>query len=379
MIIHTNKLSGEIDISARMPSKSIMHRMLICASLCGQEMQVNNPSDDISATRECMNSLLNDDNPVLNVRDSASTLRFLIPLALALDKPVKFVLGDSLVRRPITEYNHLLPYAEFASNGNNLTVSGKILPGKYVVNCDIQSSQFVSGLLFALPLLAEDSHIIIEEIQSQSYVELTLHTLKRFGIDVIKTESGYCIPGNQAYKKAGDLTVEGDWSYAANFIVANKLGSKIVLKGLNTSSKQGDSVIQSIDLTQKEIDVSQCVDIFPILAVSACKKHGETVLTNAKRLRLKECDRLHAMYLELKSLGAEVYEYDSALKIIGKGSLRGGNVSSHNDHRIAMCLTVAAQLCETPVILTGYETVRKSAPDFFSDFSSLGGKYELLG
>lgn len=377
--IQPNKLFGEIDISTRMPSKSIMHRMLICSALSGQAMEIKNPSEDNLATLECMNALLNDSNPVFNVRDSASTLRFLIPLALALGKSATFILGESLKNRPINEFLTLLPSTKFEIKNNTLTASGKILPGKYVVNREICSSQYISGLMFALPLLNASSYIIIEEIQSQSYIDLTIDVLKRFGVTIKKTDYGYEIPGNQAYKKSNDLTVEGDWSYAANFFVANELGSNIRITGLNKNSKQGDSVIQSIDFTQSEIDVSQCVDIFPILAVLACKKQGETTLTNAKRLRIKECDRLHAMYEELKNLGAILFEYDSALTIIGTGKLQGGDVFSHNDHRIAMALTMAAQICENPVVLSNAEAVNKSAPEFFKDFVDLGGKYELLG
>ncbi|NLB61734.1 MAG: 3-phosphoshikimate 1-carboxyvinyltransferase, partial [Clostridiales bacterium] len=298
--IHPNKLSGSIDIAKRMPSKSIMHRMLICSALSGQEMQITNPSDDNLATLECMNALLNEENPVLNVRDSASTLRFLIPVSLAFGKNAKFILGESLRNRPINEFLTLLPSTKFEVKKNELTASGKIFPGKYVVNREICSSQYISGLMFALPLLNASSYIIIEEIQSQSYVDLTIDVLERFGIKIKKTDCGYEILGNQSYKRSNDLTVEGDWSYAANFFVANKIGSSIEITGLNKNSKQGDSVIQGIDFTQNEIDVSQCVDIFPILAVLACKKQGETTLTNAKRLRIKECDRLHAMYEELK-------------------------------------------------------------------------------
>ena len=429
--IYPAKLNGEINIP---PSKSLSHRAVICAALAKGESVIDNLvlSDDIKATLDGMKSFgadieyINNDaardacsirikgSPGLTVQrnrihcsESGSTLRFLVPLAALAGEKITFTGKGKLVERPLDIYYEIFEgqNIKYCSNSGRLplTVNGMLKPGTFRVSGDV-SSQFITGLMFALPLLDGNSRIeVTTEPESKGYVELTMHVLDKFGIQIVNNGfREFVIGGNQEYQSA-DCRIEGDYSQAAFWIAAGILGGGIKCKGLNLNSVQGDRVI--MDITGKmgvsletgestdgrqagqgfikvyeavtrgiEIDASQCPDLVPVLAVLGAISAGTTKIINAKRLRIKESDRLRAISTELNKLGAGVTELDDGLIIEGKEKLTGGRVDSWNDHRIAMALAVASIKCTGPVILTGSDAVKKSYPHFWRDFKSLGGK-----
>ena len=241
------------------------------------------------------------------------------------------------------------------------------------------SSQFVTGLLYALPLLEGDSEIVLTTpLESRGYVDLTLDALEKFGVAVEEGPQGFRAPGNQTFR-ARDLTIEADWSQAAFWYAASFLDGDIEIQGLNQDSVQGDRRIALDYWTlarpgEVELDVSQCPDLAPPLAAIAAGRCGVTHLTHAARLRDKESDRLSAVAEVLTALGAEVLEGPDSLTLTGRDSLPGGAVvDSRNDHRIAMMAAVAALACEAPVTITGAECVAKSYPSFWEDYEKLGG------
>lgn len=282
-----------------------------------------------------------------------------------------------------------------------IDVRGKLESGVFTLRGDV-SSQFVSGLMLALPRLAGDSLIELSSpLESRSYVLLTMQALSAFGVKITKTEKdgleAYEIPGGQTFCPAR-VKAEGDYSHAAFWLVAGALGGGAKLLGLDKNSSQGDAAIVGIlrrmnadieweggELTVRpsklkgtDVDISQTPDIFPVLAVAACAAEGGTRLFGGARLRVKESDRLAAMATELAKLGANVSETADTLCIRG-GRLRGGDVSAHADHRIAMSLAVAASICDGQVRIDDAGCVRKSAPDFWLEYASAGGKYKLEG
>lgn len=412
--INSSILKGEINIP---PSKSMCHRAIICAGLSEGISNVKNVvfSKDIDATIDAMNSLgvniekNNNDlvikgngdlevvNSNINCEESGSTLRFLIPLVSLMSKSVTFEGKGKLIERPLDPYyeifkNQKIDYKNVKGN-LPLTINGQLKSGEYKIKGDI-SSQFISGLLFTLPILNGDSKVIITtELESKPYVDLTLDILKRFSIDVInKNYKEFIIKGNQKYK-AIDYSVEGDFSQAAFWLAAGILGADVSCSGLNMDSLQGDkSIIKiikamggriqiendkvkalSCKIKSTVIDASQCPDLVPILTVLAALSEGKTEIINAARLRIKECDRLTAIRTELNKLGANIEEKPDGLVILGKENLKGGIVNSWNDHRIAMALAVASIKCTTPVTIEDSLCVRKSYPDFWNDFKKLGG------
>ncbi len=372
VLLKKSRLAGELDFEKIAASKSIMHREIICCALAGETPPFFN-SEDIKATSEAVFGILNGDKEV-NARESASTLRFLIPLSL-LFGGISFKTEGRT--RTLSQYSCLCD-AHIERDGDTIITSGKLRPGIFSLRGDV-SSQFISGLLFALPLLDGKSEIrLTTPLESQSYVSLTINALKRHKIQVQKNASGFIIEGNQSYKPAGSLNIEGDWSYAAFFVVANALGSNIILSGLNENSLSGDRMITSL-LNENCIDISETPDLFPALCVNACAKNENTLISGAKRLRLKESDRLHAMAVELKKLGAELYEGEDYMEIHGKKTLTGGAVFSHNDHRILMSLAIAALcICEDTVKISGIDCVKKSAPDFFKHLLALGARLKYI-
>jgi 3-phosphoshikimate 1-carboxyvinyltransferase len=274
-----------------------------------------------------------------------------------------------------------------------LKVEGKLKPGNFKIRGDI-SSQFITGLLFALPLLDGDSVITITtELESKGYIDLTLDTLSRFGVIIHNNNyKEFHVKGNQKFISL-DYYVEGDYSQVAFWLAAGVLSENITCTGMNLNSLQGDKVIIEIlkemnadislskeGITAKQsklkgtaIDVSECPDLVPILAVVAALSEGTTTIYNAARVRIKECDRLHAITTELNKLGASVLEKEDSLVIEGKESLNGGEVESWNDHRIVMALAIAALKCKAPVTIKDSGAITKSYPGFFKDFISLGG------
>ena len=405
--IYPKKLSGKVTVP---PSKSVAHRMIIAAALAKGRSEISNLSSsvDILATIECMRALgteidLHDntavikgidnvpEKAVLNCCESGSTLRFLIPVACALGVQTTFIGRANLPKRPITPLTDELPEHGInfdfskAEKGDSLpcTVSGKLTSGKYSMSGSV-SSQFITGLLFALSLLEGDSEIVLtSHLQSKPYVDITIGTLKEFGVEIAETKDGYFVKGSQKLKPFNG-TVEGDYSQAAFFEVANSLGSDIDIEGLNVNSFQGDKEI--IEICRKmvynnekgmkpfDIDCSDIPDLVPILTVLATFCDGKSYIRNVARLRIKECDRLAAMTENINKLGGKVKAFDDSLEIEGVRSLTGGEVQSFVDHRIAMSMAVVATKCESPLKILGAECVSKSYPDFFDVYRSLGGE-----
>ena len=370
------------------PSKSQSHRVLIAAALGTQVSRIGNlgHSEDIDATRRCMAALKTpgEELPELDCGESGSTLRFLIPVALALRGGGRFTGRGRLMQRPQEPYFALFREKgiSYEQKDDVLTVSGTLTAGDYTLRGDV-SSQFITGLLYALPLLNGDSRILLTtDLESRGYIDMTLDALKQFGIQVeYDGDRTFRIPGKQHYQSR-DITIEADWSNAAFWYAAISLGCDLDIQGLNAYSAQGDMRIVPYFLKLQakgrvELDVSQCPDLVPPLAAMAALRSGETTaIVNAARLRIKESDRLAAVTEVLSALGAQVEEFEDHLVIHGKERLAGGvTVSGHNDHRIAMMAAIAAIRCDAAVTITGAECVKKSYPNFWEDYRSLGGNY----
>lgn len=403
--ITPKKLRGEVTVP---PSKSVAHRMVIAAALAGGRSTVTNlfPSEDILATMDCMRALgagidfAGDaaviegiknvpDKAVLNCRESGSTLRFLIPVACALGVNAEFNGAGKLPQRPITPLVEELPKHGITfglpKSGDTLpcSVSGKLTAGQFEIDGGI-SSQFITGLLLALPLPEGDSEIVLTSpLQSKPYVDITIGVLRNFGCEISETEHGFFVKGDQRLTPFSGI-VEGDYSQAAFFYTANALGSELEITGLNEDSYQGDKAIAAVcenfsdSRRPLELDCSDIPDLVPILSVLACFCGGTSRLNNVARLRIKECDRLAAMVDCLNKIGGKVTSGEDHLEIEGVGTLLGGEVSAYNDHRIAMSMAIAATMCEKPLIIRGAECVRKSFPNFFEVYRSLGGEFEEL-
>ncbi|MCY6485007.1 3-phosphoshikimate 1-carboxyvinyltransferase [Clostridium aestuarii] len=426
--ITPSNLEGTVKIP---PSKSLAHRAVICAGLAEGESIIDNIvfSDDITATTNAMKNLgvivnrqnlmeidKNEDNrETLKVKgrkdlkllkdsidciESGSTLRFLIPIALLTEEEVTFKGRGKLVSRPLDIYYEIFQKQDIRYKNNNgelpLKAKGKLKPDVFELKGNV-SSQFISGLLFVLPLLDNDSKIIMTtELESKGYVDLTIDMLYKFGVEIEnKDYKQFYIKGNQKYENR-NYRVEGDFSQAAFWIVAGILGSNIKCEDLSIDSLQGDKAIldivkkmgANISITDEHIEVknsktkgividaSECPDIIPVLTVLAAVSEGTTKVINAERLRIKECDRLKAIAEELNKIGADVKELEDSLIIKGKESLRGGTVDSWNDHRIAMAMAVASVKCKEPLTITNSNAVKKSYPQFWNDFSMLGGKID---
>ncbi len=379
--IQPHLLKGEVDA---IPSKSHGHRLLICGALAGkpEEVKVDIPSQDILATRECLNNLLSED-PILDCRESGSTLRFLLPVAMARSAHATFLRKGRLKDRPLSPLReemerHGCIFQESADG--SLGVTGPMTGGDYKLAGNV-SSQFISGLLMALPLLPEGGNICLTTpLESAPYVDLTLQVLANFGIVVTEEDGNFSLPGNQTFVSPGLRQAEGDWSNGAFFLTAASLGSQVTCKGLDPLSKQGDkAIVQLLRLFHEEeervVDVSQIPDLVPILSVKAALTPGVTRITNAARLRIKESDRLLAVAENLTALGGNVEALSDGLVIEG-GSLKGGQVDGFNDHRIVMSMAIAATRCQGPVTIVGAEAVDKSYPTFFEEFRRLGGVFD---
>ncbi len=385
-LVEPGRLSGTVQA---LPSKSQSHRLLIAARLSETPATVHNlgQSHDIAATWRCMDALLAPGGGLarLDCGESGSTLRFLIPLALALRGGGCFFGQGRLLQRPLEPYFQLFQEKRitFQLLPDRLTVQGALCPGPYSLPGNV-SSQFVTGLLYALPLLDGDSEIrLTTRLESEDYVNMTLQALAAFGVQAEKKRWGYLIPGGQHYR-GGDQTVEGDWSGAAFWLAARVLGSPVTVTGLDPNSAQGDRAAGALAGRlacpgDVEIDLSPIPDLAPPLAAMALLRRGRTRFVNAARLRLKESDRLSAIAQVLGAMGACVTEGADTLELQGQETLAGGtSVSSWNDHRIAMMAAVAATICQAPVEISGAEAVNKSYPDFWRDFAALGGRVRLL-
>ena len=392
------------------PSKSDAHRRIIAAALAGGISTVRNIaySRDISATLESMSALGcswadagrgalriegvggrrsfgGEPLPTLNCGESGSTLRFLIPVALALRGGAHFYCEGRLPERPQEPYYQIFDRMGIAHrmDGRTLTVEGQLKPGDYALPGDV-SSQFFTGLLFALPLLDGPSLIrSTTPLESASYVDLTLSALKCAGVPVARSAEGgiYAVAGSQY--RPFDAAVEADWSQAAFWYAAKTLGSDLTIRGLKDDSLQGDRCTAALMARMEapgdfEIDLSDSPDLLPPLAVAAAGRKGGTVhFTGAGRLRIKESDRLRTVSGLLRALGATCEEEPEGLTVHAS-SFRGGTVDGANDHRIVMAAAIAATASARPVTILGAEAVQKSYPDFFDVYSALGGEVSVL-
>lgn len=405
-------LKGSIDIPA---SKSLCHRAIIAAAMAKGTSIINNIvlSEDILATINAVQvlgakvtlfqgkaiitgtSFQGIQNSTIDCKESGSTLRFIIPLGLLTGSEISYIGSGNLCNRPLDPYIEIFKEQEikFSSQKLPMNIKGELKHGAFKLKGNI-SSQFITGLMFALPTLQGDSTIhILGDLESKAYIDLTLDSLNSFGIHIDNNNyKSFFIKGRQSYK-ATPYTVEGDYSQAAFWIAAGLLGQKVACSSISNDSKQGDKAFIDImigcggqinlsngsitasksQLNAFDADVSQYPDIAPILAVVAALSHGTSHITGASRLRLKECDRLMAISTELNKLGAEVYENEDNLVIIGKQYLKGGEVDSWGDHRIAMALSIASQKCTNPITIKNSAVVSKSYPGFFEDFIKLGG------
>ena len=369
------------------PSKSLGHRLLIAAALAGEGSAIHNLADsqDIRATRRCLSELTTNSSslPNFDCGESGSTLRFMIPLALALRGGGVFTGHGRLMERPQQPYFDIFDEKSirYKQAHGVLTVEGQLTPGEYHLPGNV-SSQFFTGLLMALPLLDGPSVIIpTTPLESEGYIHMTLAVLSEFGIEIPATLSlppHYMIPGFSRYVPR-ELTVEGDWSQAAFWYAARNLGCELEILGMNRSSGQWDREVRRFcrELSRPgevRIDLTNFPDLAPPLAAAAAVRRGVTRFTGGARLRMKESDRLAAITAALTATGGQVTERPDGLTICGLDELAGGcTVDCRNDHRIAMMAAIAAIRCKEPVTLIGAECVAKSYPDFWDHYRMLGG------
>lgn len=390
------------------PSKSQAHRLLIAAALAEGASTVRGAalSDDIQATLRCMAALgaeweqtapgalrvrgtrgpvSGGPLPEFDCGESGSTLRFFLPLALALAGGGAFIGRGRLMDRPQRPYFELFDEkgVAYRQSAGVLTVEGRLAPGEYRLRGDV-SSQFFTGLLLALPLLDGPSTLVsTTALESADYVAMTLEVLKTAGVAVRADADGRCFQIPAARPRTFDAVVEADWSQAAFWYAAALQGGEVRVCGLNERSAQGDRVVagyfrQMQSPGDLEIDVSGCPDLVPPLAVMAAARRGTVRLMNAARLRLKESDRLRTTAAMVNALGGQAEEGADFLTVHGVPQLSGGIVDGANDHRIVMAAAIAAARCAGPVTILGAEAVRKSYPTFFEDYQALGGDAVVL-
>lgn len=418
MMFTPTPLSGVLHA---IPSKSDAHRALICAALCKDPVTLlmpELPSEDVKVTIRCLRALgadiardgdslrvkplrPSDGIAELNCRESGSTLRFLLPVTAALGRSALFTGEGRLSKRPTGPLLDCLRAGgtRFAGDSVPMRMEGSLASGTYRLPGDV-SSQFISGLLLALPLLPEGGEIeLTSPLESAGYVEMTLRTLERFSVTVRRTQKGFCVPPGQSYRAPQRLEVEGDWSNMAFFLGMGALGAPVACTGLSADSMQGDRAILPLlerfgavveqneewvkvspgPLRGIEADLRQIPDLAPVLAAVASVSRGATRLYGASRLRMKESDRLHTVCAMLRSLGAQITEGEDYLLIEGKPALRGGHANSYGDHRIAMAAAVVAgTVCTGNTVLEGAGSVEKSYPSFYEDYRKLGGVCDVV-
>ena len=410
--IHPGHAAGKLPA---IPSKSAAHRLLICAALADTPTTIPCPqsSQDIDATAACLRALgaeIQRDAQGFQVTpldrsaglrrctlpcgESGSTLRFLLPVAGALGVTAAFQLKGRLGQRPMEPLVSQLQAqgCTITQAPDCLTISGQLQPGQFTLPGDV-SSQFISGLLLALPLLgAESSLTVTGTVESAGYIAMTLRALSAFGLTPEQKAWHFTLPP-QGFHSPGTTPVEGDWSNAAPWLCMGVLaGTGVTLTGLDPDSLQGDRAVCQVlramggsvgwtgdtlqaspaPLHPVEIDARNIPDLVPVLAATAALIPGETRIVNAARLRLKESDRLTTTAQTLNALGGQVEETADGLVIQGKPSLPGGQVDAQGYHRIAMAAAVASVGCTGPVTITGAQAVEKSYPGFWRDLGALG-------
>lgn len=441
-VVEPGTLSGRILVP---PSKSMGHRALFCAALAAGTSHIDNfvLSKDMHATLDALKVLgvpteiqdstrfpgrklvivqgtgsLNPTGDIVDCIESGSTARFVIPFSRLSSAKVTVTGRNGLLERPFGMFQSLFHGKGVVMTDQQgclpVTLTGALQPGTFRLKGNV-SSQFITGLLFVLPLLAGDSEILVEgPLESAAYVAMTLEMLQTFGVRASMSmqapgEKGepaaavdaegfgarLSVPGRQRYQPT-DHVVEGDWSQSAFWLVAGALGHRIVLDGLRTDSLQGDRAIVTLlrrmgmnireegtalhvgevnGLQGIEMDVAQCPDLVPALAVAAAHANGVSRIINAARLRFKECDRIVAVREMLENLGANVSETPDGLVITGgKAGFSAGSVAGYNDHRIVMAAAIAATRADGGVTITDREAVQKSYPEFWTDFRAVCGK-----
>ena len=399
------------------PSKSQAHRLLICAALGTEPCAISCSSvnDDIIATMRCLNALgasitysqgIFNITPIkvlksalLDCGESGSTLRFLMSVAAVLGADATFVGGGKLPQRPMGDLTNVLEchgmsFKKHSVDELPVTCSGTLRGGRYTLPGNI-SSQYLTGLLFALPLAKEDSEIEVTGVMtSASYIAMTLDALRIAGMEIEQHGNVFRIRGGQQYRMPSNVTVEGDWSSAAFWIVAGVIGkSPITVCGMNTSSLQGDSkvmdhlrsmgafiessydkvVAMPSQLFGAELDCTDTPDLLPVLSVAAAVAHGTTVFTGVGRLRFKESDRLEAMRVTLASFGIASQVGEDTFTVFGGEPSADGVVDSYGDHRIAMSAAIMSCVARGVTTIDNAGCVAKSYPSFFDDFAMLGG------
>lgn len=420
-IIRKSSISGTVQAPS---SKSVAHRMLLCAALSRSNCTINNisDSDDMVATIGCLQTLgakitkkgsvvfLDATNFVsdtakhytLNCKESGTTLRIMIPVCAALGLHVTFVGENRLVSRPLDEYVELLPqHGVTVAKGDAslpFTISGKLCGSDFYISPKV-SSQYVTGLIFALSLLENDSTLHLKsELVGSQYVDITTSVMKDFGVNVTKTDNSYIVIGSQKYTVNESLSVEGDWSQAAFFLCCGAIGADITVTNLNLNSTQGDKKIieylkafgadvsisdnsvrvRKSVLKATDIDATDTPDLVPILSVLASFCTGQTNIYGVNRLKFKESDRLLSTSKMINSLGSNATYTDDCMTINGTNKLIGGTVDGYNDHRIVMSSAIAGAFCTSDTTITDANAVNKSYTNFFDDYKSLGGICDVI-
>lgn len=420
------KLNGSIDIQI---SKSDAHRSLIAAALCHDDNRTSmlspwqdNVGIDIAITKNALETLgfcqFNDNgngvlevisnseynnNATVDMGESGTSMRFFVPIVASQNLNTTLLGKGRLLKRPMGVYQEIWAKLglEFIQNEEHIKTSGQLPSGEYTIDGGV-SSQFISAMIFGLSTQSGDSTLnITGKLESKPYIDMTINTLRKFGVSVIyKDERTIFINGGQKYK-ATNVELDRDWSHAAFFVSAAALGGKIKLLGLDRASLQGDKAI--IDIVENmganvvyntkntengknsitvenngrlrgiDIDIANIPDLAPIVSLLGVYASGKTKLYNAQRLRYKESDRITDLANMLTSLGANIETSDSEIIIHGKGYLEGGHTNAYNDHRLAMTAAMASIISNGDITLEGYESVAKSSKNFFTQFTSLGG------
>ncbi|MDR3319039.1 MAG: 3-phosphoshikimate 1-carboxyvinyltransferase [Clostridiales bacterium] len=424
VVLTPHKFIGSV---RAIPSKSHLHRLLTAAALSGEKTFIEGYSDceDVQKTAGCLSALgavidtaadgyevvpraRTMSEPVLDCGESGTTLRFMLPVAAALGYNATFTGSERLFSRSSTPLLEALKSGGIDISAAPRRLGGKLRPGEYRIRGDV-SSQFISGLLLALPLTGGDCVIRVEgKIESANYITMTLETLKLFGITVRTEANEYYIAGGQKYRSPGTVRAEGDWSNAAFWLTAGALNGDVTVSNLNLSSEQGDKEIMNVleragacvtrgktsvnvksapALKAVSLDAADIPDLVPVIGILCGAASGTSIIKNVGRLRDKESDRLAAIIETLAALGVTA-SYEDGLKITGgavttagghnKRPFTGGRISGYNDHRMVMSAAVASLLADGEIQIDGAQAVNKSYPDFFAHLALLGGKFNVL-
>lgn len=410
-VFHPSVLGGKVNA---IPSKSCAHRILICAALAEKptEIYISGSSDDIDATINVLSALgakiraeenllsvtpIEKENLhqcILDCNESGSTLRFLLPVAGALGANCEFIGRGRLPERPLIELvsqmkNHGI---SFSSETLPFKISDKMSGGDFCLPGNV-SSQYITGILLALPIIGGGRIKLSSPAASKNYIDITTSVLKKFSVDVDEDETCFTVKEGFSYSSPGVINVEGDWSNAAVWLCAGALSEKVTVKGLDLNSKQGDKMIPDIlskfgakieksensvsvspgNLCGTEFDAENIPDIVPVLSIVAAAAEGTTKIKNIRRLRLKESDRVQAVLDMLAVLGADAEATENELIIKGTKLFKGGHINTYKDHRMVMSAALASVLAADKITISDLNSVNKSYPGFIRDFKKLGG------